>query len=102
MIHPTLRAELEPITKAYQRFLLWRGLSFCWASAAAASGVVLLLYWLTHAWLPMAVPVIAVATAAAAGAIWFLSNRNEPAYRWIAQQIERENPKLNSLLLAAL
>ncbi|MSU21673.1 MAG: hypothetical protein EXS30_09795 [Pedosphaera sp.] len=102
MTQTNLKAELEPIARSYRRFQLWRSLAFCWAWAAIAAGLFLLLYGVTGWFAAFTVPLVIASTVLAAGVIWMRNRATEPAYRWIAQQIERENPKLNTLLLAAV
>jgi hypothetical protein len=102
MTDATLKAQLQPIADSYCRFQLWRGLTLCWAWAAAACVVLLLLYAATRLWFPVATPLLLGATLIAAAVVWTRSRRLAPAYRWIARQIEQQNPRLDTVLLAAV
>lgn len=98
----TLQAQLEPIARAYRQFQLWRGLTLCWGWATAIAIILLVLYRLTGWWASALLPVLVLATGGAALVVWWRARKNAPAHRWIAQQIELENPKLRTLLLAAV
>ncbi|MBI2947611.1 MAG: hypothetical protein HYY23_08185, partial [Verrucomicrobia bacterium] len=102
MTDATLKAQLQPIADSYRRFQLWRGLTLCWAWAAAACVLLLLLYAATRWWFPISTALLLGASLIAGTVVWARSRRLTPAYRWIAQQIERENPRLNTVLLAAI
>ncbi len=102
MTESTLQSQLQRIALAHTRIRLSRWLAFCWAGAALSSGLALLLHKATGWWSPQVLPILLGATALAAGITWLRARRNVPAYRWIAQQIEREDPKLKTLLLAAV
>ncbi|MBI4662701.1 MAG: hypothetical protein HY735_28135 [Verrucomicrobia bacterium] len=102
MTEATLRAQLAPIVQSYRRFQLWRGLTHCWGWAALAGAALLLLYGTLGWWIPILMPLLLAATLIAASIIWVRTRRLAPAHRWIAQQIEAENPKLNTVLLAAV
>lgn len=102
MTDATLKAQLQPIADSYRRFQLWRGLTLCWAWAAAACGLLLVLYAATRLWFPVATPLLLGATLVVAAVVWARSRRLAPAYRWMARQIEQQNPRLNTVLLAAV
>ncbi|MDA1277112.1 MAG: hypothetical protein O2960_24120 [Verrucomicrobia bacterium] len=102
MTHSHLKALLEPITKSYRAFHLVRGLAICWAWSCAVVVILLTVYELSGWWMPAAIPLLLSGIVAGAAVVWTRVGRFGAAYKGIAQQIERENPRLNSLLLAAV
>ena len=102
MTQSILLAHLQPVAQTYRRFKLWRGLALCWGGATAGGVLLLLLHALTGWWHPLTTPFLLGAALIGAWGVWVWSRRLAPAYRWVAQQIEQENPRLNTLLLAAI
>jgi hypothetical protein len=102
MTQATLKAELESVAMAYRRYRLWRGLTLCWVWAAVASGALFVLYKTAGWWSPLLIPLLIAVTGIAAVIVWIRSLRSAPAHRWVARKIEQENPKLKTLLLAAV
>src|SRR5262245_56787841 len=102
MIAPILRSKLEPIVATYRRFLLWRALTVCWCAAASLAVLLMLLRGLLGMNGSM-VTLIVIAFAVVAGVAAWISNRRRAIdYHWVAEQIEVENPRLHTLLLAAV
>src|SRR5205823_4053364 len=81
---------------------LWRGLARCWAATAALGAGLTLLHRVTGWWAGWVFPSFVAATVGWALVIWRRWRANEPDYREVARQIERENPKLHALLLTAV
>lgn len=102
MTEPNLRLQLDRIARTYRRFQLWRGLAVTWGTAALLASILLLVYSITGWWRPEALYFLFVAAGLGAIVAWRRSRRIAQSYRWIAQQIEFENPKLRSALLAAV
>jgi hypothetical protein len=102
MTNAILNAELERIAQSYRRYQLCRKLALCWVWMAVAATCFLLLYGVSGWFAPIVFPLLIGSAAIAASVVWVQNRKTEPAYRWIAEQIERENPKLNTLLLAAV
>jgi len=102
MIAPILRSKLEPIVATYRRFQLWRALTVCWCGMATLGGLLILLrlvLGLSGSILTWSL----VSIAAVAGVVaWVLNRRRIIDYHWVAEQIETENPRLHTLLLAAV
>jgi len=97
-----IQREIGRIAADYRRYLILRGLSAGWACIALLGGLLLLAFHWRGISIPGAlifVPIAGLMTAALCmgGAL-----RMSAALREIARKVEKDDPKLNSLLLAAL
>src|SRR5687768_918153 len=101
MASTPVQKELGKIAADFRRFKILRGLAICWSVLAAVGVGLLLLHWATGLIVPFAVPGL-LGLAVIAGFVVYLRNqRMAVALRQIARQVESDDPKLNSLLLAA-
>ncbi|MCD6050458.1 MAG: hypothetical protein K0Q55_1861, partial [Verrucomicrobia bacterium] len=102
MIAAELKQRLDPILARHEALRRWRALLFCWIGVAISA--VLLLWqhqatgWTSNrAW----IGVVALGIAGALGILWKLKQTSLD-YRWLARQLEREHPELQTSLLAAI
>jgi hypothetical protein len=102
MASTPVQKELSRIAADYRRFFILQGLSLCWAVAVVLAMILLGLFWLGGIIVPYAFQALVGVTAVAALAVAFVRGRKEFALREIARQVEKDDPRLNSLLLAAL
>src|SRR6185295_3644747 len=102
MLSPLLRSQLEPVAHRYRRLQLWRGLPVCWGLSALVGVGLISIYHLSGWWSSLALPALAVATFVCAVVIWQKTRVLEPDFRWVARQIEQQNPELRALLLTAV
>jgi hypothetical protein len=102
MIEKALRRQLEPIVNRRRHLhLAWR-LSVYWLISGLVGVALIGAHWLWGWRSPLAMG--ALCTAAALATIWaiYRSRRLQPDYRAVARNIERQNPDLKALLLAAI
>lgn len=102
MIAPPLQQQLEPIGRSYRQLRLWRSLMICWLTAGALGLLLLLLGWLAGWWSSTSLPLLASVAAVAGLLAWWRSRALAPDFHWIADQIERRDPHLRTLLLTAV
>jgi hypothetical protein len=102
MISPLLRHELEPIAKSHRQAHLWRGLATCWAAVGVLGLGFIAAFFLADWWSPNTFLVLLVGGVVASVAVWFRSRTFDVDFEWIAHEIEKHDPRLNTLLLAAL
>lgn len=100
MISPLLQRSLEPVALRFRRLRFWRRLALAWGVVALAGILFLLAHRAGQASLPPWA-LLLFAIAAAVGA-WFAGRSTPDDFAWIAAQIEKKHPELNSLLLAAI
>ncbi|HET6406530.1 MAG TPA: hypothetical protein VFG14_01515, partial [Chthoniobacteraceae bacterium] len=101
MASTPVQKELGKIASDFRRFRVLRTLAFAWAGLGVFAGALLLLYWATNLVIPYAVPTLLSLGLIAAIVIFIRGGRASLALREIARQVEKDDPKLNSLLLAA-
>lgn len=101
MTQSHLQALLEPIAKSYRDFHRYRNLGICWSIASAVIVALLALHELTGWWPPAALPVLGALIGIAMIVAWTRTGRYDSAYAWVTREIEKQNPRLNSLLLTA-
>lgn len=102
MIEKALRKELQPLVNRRRHLsLAWR-LSVYWLIAGLLGVALLGANWLWGWSSPLAIGALCIAAVLAT--IWaiYRSRRLRPDYRAIARNIERQNPDLKALLLAAI
>lgn len=102
MIALPLARELEPIAAAYRRFHFWRGLAVAWAGLFAVAALLLLAGRLGFARFDHALEWLGALAVLTVAAVWIWSRRVQPDFHWIAEQVERRDPRLRTLLLAAI
>ena len=102
MIAPLLQQHLEPVARRYRRLQFWRGLTLCWWLTALLGFGLIGLQGLTGWTFPLAIPALVVLAGGAAMVTWSRCRKLELDYRWIAQQVEQQNPELHALLLTAV
>ena len=102
MISPLLRHELEPIAIAHRQAHLWRSLAACWATVGVLGLAFLAAFFLAGWWSPNTFPVLLLGGLAASLLAWRRSMTFNVDFESVAKEIERRDPKLNSLLMAAL
>ncbi len=102
MIDRLLKSHLDPVARSSQKWQLWRGLAFCWATLAIG-GLCAVEATRAHGW-PSAIGFFLLLAAGIAGAVMVIRHfRTRPLdYQAIARQIEKENPELHALLLTAV
>jgi hypothetical protein len=101
MTQSNVQALLEPIAKSYRDFHRYRNLGICWSVASAVIIALLALHKLTGWWPPAVLPVLSALMGIATIVAWTRTGRYDSAYAWVAREIEKQNPRLNSLLLTA-
>ncbi|MHC4436113.1 MAG: hypothetical protein ACYS3S_02050, partial [Planctomycetota bacterium] len=102
MIEKALRKRLQPIVKRRCRLHLAYLLSVCWGIAAIV-GIGLIIvnrYWGWKS--PVANWALCISTVLATLYALYRIRRMQPDYRVVARHIERQNPDLKALLLAAI
>jgi len=102
MIEEALRKRLRPIVKRRRRLHMAYFLSVCWIIAALV-GIGLIIasrYWEWKS--PAANWALCISTVLATLYALYRSHRMQPDYRAVARHIERQNPDLKALLLAAI
>lgn len=97
-----VQKELSRIAADYQKYFVLKGLSVCWLGAAGAGILLFLLYWFAGLNMTVALPVLAMLSLIAGSIVFWRRSRADLAIREIARQIENDDPRLNSLLLAAM
>lgn len=97
-----VQKEISRIAADYRRYIILKALSKCWLGFTVAGLIVLVLHWFFGVSIPHALPVLAGAAVLTAGIIIARRGRLKVALREIARRVERDDPQLNSLLLAAL
>ena len=102
MIEEALRKRLRPIVKRRRRLHLAYFLSACWLFAALA-GIGLISvnrYWEWKS--PVANWALCISAVLATLYALYRSRRMRPDYKAVARHIERQNPDMQALLLAAI
>jgi len=102
MIEVALRKRLRPIVKRRRRLHLAYFLSVCWL-VAALLGIGLISanrYWGLKS--TVANWALCISTVLATLFAFYRSRRMRPDYKAVAQHIERQNPDMQALLLAAI
>jgi hypothetical protein len=102
MIALPLIRELEPIAVDYRRFQFWRALAVVWAGLAVLATALLLAKWTGT--LSFGNPLVALVTLGALATLfaWRWSRTIHPDFNWIVRQVEHGDPRLRTLLLAAI
>src|ERR1051326_3039934 len=98
MIEPFLRSQLEPVAERHRRWRLQVQLALCWALAALAGFLLMILQRRTGLSLPVPLPILVGATAIVSALIWNRTKNWTPDFRQIARQIEQHHPDLHALL----
>ena len=101
MASTPVQKELGKIASDFRRYRILRALAFCWGALAIIGGALLLLYWFTDIVIPYAVPALLSLGVLSAIVVFIRGGRSSLALREIARQVENDDPKLNTLLLAA-
>src|SRR5688500_9265475 len=101
MASTPVQKELGKIAADFRRYRILRTLAFCWAALAILGSALLLLYWSTGLIVPYAVPGLIGLGVICAIVAFVRGGRSAVALREIARQVEKDDPKLNTLLLAA-
>jgi hypothetical protein len=102
VVEEALRRRLRPIVNRRRRLHLAYLLSICWIVAAVV-GIGLIIvngYWGWKS--PVANWALFISTVAATLYALYRSYRMQPDYKAVARHIERQNPDLKALLLAAI
>jgi hypothetical protein len=97
-----IQKELGRIAADYRRFLIIKALSFCWGIAALIGLALFAISRFSGYYYPSAVPALLGLCVFAAIIVYLRASRSSPGLRQIARQVEHDDPKLNTLLLAAL
>jgi hypothetical protein len=97
-----VQKELGKISADYRRFRILRQLSLCWAGILLLVLVFLGAQHFFNFTVPYALPLAAVLALACVVTVFGRNPRKSESLAQVARQIESDNPKLNSLLLAAL
>jgi hypothetical protein len=102
MMDPSLHLKLEAIAREYRKFVFWRQLTFLWAGAALAGLIFLAIQQPAQRVPAFVIGLFVMALGSAV--FWRRSrmNRHPVDHHWLAQQIEREYPRLDARLLAAI
>lgn len=102
MIAAELKQRLDPVLAKHEALRRWRALVFCWLGMGVLAGLMLWQHQATgwtsdRAW-------IAVIVLGVAGVIYTLWKLRQTAldYKWLARQLEKEHPELQTSLLAAI
>lgn len=101
MASTPVQKELGKIAADFRRYKILRGLAVCWIGLACAAALLLIAYWATGIVVPYAVPSLLALALVAAVIIFSRNSRSIIGIREIARQVEKDDPKLNTLLLAA-
>jgi hypothetical protein len=99
MNQPTIERTVAMVTRRYRRYRLWRNLAAVWLAIAAGVWLV----WLAvegHR-VPWSRTSLVVVAGAAAVVVAIATWRRRIDPRWVAREIERAHPDLDSRLLAA-
>jgi len=102
MAFTPVQKELGKIAADYRRYKVLVGLAICWGVASLCGLLLLILFKFFGIVLPFSVQALVGFSLLAACIVGWRNARIEIALRHIARQIEQDDPKLNSLLLAAL
>src|SRR5437762_2812572 len=102
MIAPILRSKLEPIVATYRRYQLQRALTLCWLGMALIGLLLLVSRTTLGLTAGTAVGITVFCAALIAAILWWKNRRRVIDFHWVAEQIEVENPRLRTLLLAAV
>jgi len=102
MIHPLLKAQLEPLARRQHRLKLWSRLTTCWSIAALAGLVVMGLERMVGWSTPLSLPLIAIAGLVAAVVVGFRTRRGEADWRSLARRVEAAYPELDGRLITAV
>ncbi|HVY71809.1 MAG TPA: hypothetical protein VHH73_17890, partial [Verrucomicrobiae bacterium] len=98
----SIQSRLEAILREQRRLRLWRALAGCWLATGLFTLGLIFVYRMTHWGLPFASLLLLVGGAIAAWWIKIRVERMPLDLHGVARRIEQENPKLRSLLLAAI
>src|SRR5215213_6938602 len=101
MASTPVQKELGKIASDFRRYRILRSLAVCWGIFAVIASSLLLLYWSADIVIPYAVPALLGAGVICAIVVFIRGGRSIVALREIARRVERDDPNLNTLLLAA-
>ena len=101
MASTPVQKELGKIASDFRRYRILRTLAFCWGALGLAAAALLLMYWVSGMVFPYAVPTLLSIGLLSAMVVFVRGGRSSVALREIARQVEQDDPKLNTLLLAA-
>ncbi|HUL51016.1 MAG TPA: hypothetical protein VLU94_00385, partial [Candidatus Nitrosotalea sp.] len=102
MIDGLLKKHLEPLARDHRRWRLYRGLTWCWASAGTI-GIALILIRSLAGWsFAFEFPLLIACTVVAGLVVWRRTAADQIDYHGMARQIESEDPELHALLLTAV
>jgi len=102
MIEEALRKRLRPIINRRKRLHLAFRLSACWLVSALLGAGLIGANWLWGFKSPVANWALCILTVLATLYALYKSHRIQPDYKAVARQIERQNPDIHALLLAAV
>jgi len=102
MIEEALRKRLRPIVNRRKRLHLAFRLSACWLVSALLGAGLVGANWLWGWKSPAANWTLCILTVLATLYALYKSRRMQPDYKAVARQIERQNPDIHALLLAAV
>ncbi len=102
MIHPLLKARLEPLAKRQHRLRLGSRLTVCWFLAALAGLAVIGLQRMAGWSTPLGLPLVAVGGLLAAIVTGARTRRGEPDWRSLAGRVETAHPELDGRLITAV
>ena len=101
MASTPVQKELGKIASDFRRYRILRTLAFCWGALGLVAAALLLMYWVSGMVFPYAVPTLLGIGLVSAIVVFVRGGRSSVALREIARQVEQDDPKLNTLLLAA-
>lgn len=97
-----VQKELGKIAADFRRYKILQGLSLCWGVATLGGLVLLGAYYIGGFVFPFSVQALVALSLLAGCVVFWRNSRVDVALRDVARIVERDDPKLNSLLLAAL
>jgi len=102
MIEEALRKRLRPIVNRRKRLYLAFRLSAYWLVSVLLGAGLIGVNWLWGFKSPVANWALCILTVLATLYALYKSRRMQPDYKAVARQIERQNPDIHALLLAAI
>lgn len=96
-----VQRELKRIAEDYRRFRLLRRLAYCWTAVGILALLFLLIFQILGRTIPYGFHLLIGTAAVAAVFVTRKTRRSENQLLEIARKIENDDPRLNSLLLAA-
>ncbi|HIL71190.1 MAG TPA: hypothetical protein EYG38_15250, partial [Verrucomicrobia bacterium] len=102
MIERPLNSQLKDLAIQHHRLRFWRALAWFWLAASLMGSSLIGLYWVTGFWVDWIFPALGGLSASAAFFAWLRHRKVDVDHHWISDQIEKQFPELQQLLVTAV